>query len=85
MSHIHVVIIGDILATGNEEGLFSIIEESGVLYTTGVFDREVRGSYLLSIQARDSATANPLSSVVQVSWFVIKYVCNIFNSSCYCS
>lgn len=51
---------------GNEEGLFDIIEETGLLYTTATLDRETRSNYLLSIQARDSATVNRLSSVIQV-------------------
>ena len=60
--------------SGNEEGRFDITEESGVLFTTAFLDRELRSSYLLSIQARDSATANRLSSVIQVPfWFVNLY------------
>ena len=52
---------------GNDEGLFDITEETGVLFTTATLDRELRGSYLLSIQAKDSATVNRLSSVIQVT------------------
>lgn len=51
---------------GNEERRFDIIEETGVLFTSATLDREIRSSYLLSIQTRDSATANRLSSVTQV-------------------
>ena len=52
--------------TGNVDDDFSITAEGGVLYTRGTLDRETRASYLLSIQARDSAGANSLSSVTQV-------------------
>lgn len=51
---------------GNDEGLFDITEETGVLFTTATLDRELRSSYLLSIQAKDSAAVNRLSSVIQV-------------------
>ena len=60
------VFFSPLVDIGNEERHFDIIEETGLLFTTATLDREVRGSYLLSIQARDSATANRLSSVVQV-------------------
>ena len=58
--------LSQLVDVGNEEQRFDIIEETGLLFTTATLDRERRGSYLLSIQARDSATANRLSSVVQV-------------------
>ena len=45
---------------------FRIGAESGVLFTQGSLDREMQDSYLLSVQARDSAGANSLSSVTQV-------------------
>jgi len=56
--------------TGNVDDRFSITAEGGVLYTRGTLDRETRASYLLSIQARDSAGANSLSSVTQVRVYV---------------
>lgn len=54
------------LPAGDVDDHFRIGAESGVLYTRGSLDREVQDSYLLSVQARDSAGGNSLSSVTQV-------------------
>ena len=54
------------LLAGDVDDHFRIGAESGVLYTRGSLDRETQDNYLLSVQARDSAGANSLSSVTQV-------------------
>jgi len=59
------------IIAGNVDDRFGITAEGGVLYTRGTLDRETRASYLLSIQARDSAGANSLSSVTQVTVLVM--------------
>ena len=49
--------------------------ETGVLFTVSTLDRETVESYSLSIQARDSAGVNSLSSVIQVCVCVFVHVC----------
>ena len=54
------------LLAGDVDDHFRIGAESGVLFTRRSLDREMQNSYLLSVQARDSAGGNSLSSVTQV-------------------
>lgn len=50
---------------GNEDNKFELDQVSGRLRTSGALDRETRDSYLLTIQAMDSAGINSLSSVTE--------------------
>ncbi|KAL4647772.1 protocadherin Fat 4-like [Arapaima gigas] len=43
------------------------IDESGVIFTTGALDREVTGSYMLTVIALDKHPTHPLSSSATVS------------------
>ena len=51
---------------GNEEGVFSLDPETGVLSTAASLDREERASYVLTIRAMDSAGIHSLSSITEV-------------------
>ena len=51
---------------GDVDGRFNITKESGLLTVATPLDRETQESYLLSIQAIDSAGSNSLFSVIQV-------------------
>lgn len=51
---------------GNEGGVFEINSVSGVLRTVASLDREEQDTYVLDIQAMDSAGVNSLSSTTEV-------------------
>ncbi len=54
------------LILGNEDGVFEINGDTGVLRTVASLDREEQDQYILSIQAMDSAGVNSLSSMTDV-------------------
>jgi hypothetical protein len=57
----------DTLYAGNEEGVFEINSVTGVLRTVASLDREEEDTYVLTIQAMDSAGVNSRSSDTEVS------------------
>jgi len=58
------------ISSGNQEGLFVINRETGLLQTAGLLDYETASSYILQLQASDSGIP-PLSSFASVSITVL--------------
>lgn len=60
--------------------MFEINALSGVLRTVASLDREEQDTYILDIQAMDSAGVNSLSSITEVRTYVVALV-TLHNST----
>lgn len=63
---------------GNEDGMFVLNPETGVLRTVALLDREEQDTYIFSIRAMDSAGANSLSSITEVCMYTTSHSINYY-------